>query len=579
MRTFTATLALVAMLGAQTASAEQGIEALRKAIDEHLAQSSDADTASADKPIRFTDDELDTLLAPVALYPDALLAQVLVAATFPDQITSASKLIDESETLSEDELAARLEDDDWDPSVLVLTSGFPTVVQRMAENIDDTTDLGDAMLQQDEDVLSSVQRLREEALKTGYLADNEAQVVTKEDDKIAIQPKDPQVVYVPSYNPETVYSSAPTASPYIEQPQSGGGLLSNPLTAGAIAFGGALLVQELFGNNNDDNNDDGWDDYWHQSRPIDWQDRQVYARPRWAWDGNDQRRSWADERDRYWDPQRNRWNREGSEARWNYDSQRRDTLGWMVVNDPDGRGKPRVRAIRYDNDWSDQRARQQAARAAAERREERLQEARREDRVAERRAEQRREDRLAEERRQRRLEAARNEARDERKADERKADRAAQRQKQQAQEARQEERAREERQQERQEAARRQERQDAQKAKAEEDRKAAAKNESAKQSGSDDAAKQRAAAEKKASDDKKAADAKKAADRSKAAQRKKEAEARSAADQKRDDDAKKASAAAAQQKADQDNAKKPKADQKKKKKKADCDDKGKNCGK
>jgi hypothetical protein len=491
MRSMTATLALVAMLGSNAAIAQSN-DALRRAIDEHLGTEVTADdTASTEvvQPVLFTEGELDELLAPVALYPDALLAQVLVAATFPTQVSDAAQLIEDSDELSEEELAERLRSQEWDPSVLVLTSGFPTVVQRMAEDIDWTTDLGDAMLWQDEDVLASVQRLRSQALETGYLADNEAQVVEQEDDRIVIQPADPEVVYVPSYDPQVAYTSTPTASPYIEQPRSGGGLLSNPLVAGAIGFGGALLVQELFGDGDEDDNDDGWDDYWDRGRPIDWRDRQVYARPRWAWDDDGPRRSWAWERDRYWDPYAGRWRREGVEARRIYDAQRRDTVGWLVLDDPDN-NRPRVRAIRYDDDWRDQRARQIARRQAEERREARLEEARRQDRIEARRAEQRREEQLAAERRERRLEAARVEARQERQADERRdlrqqrreqraeqasregrqerqaeeqrRQRVEQRREQQAEDARRERRAQEQRQQERGQEARREQRQEQQ---------------------------------------------------------------------------------------------------------------------
>jgi DNA segregation ATPase FtsK/SpoIIIE-like protein len=499
MRPMTATLAVLAMLGSNAAIAQDSNDALRRAIDDHLAnQSAVADSGEVlAEPVLFTDEELDELLAPLALYPDALLAQVLVAATFPSQVTDAAQLVADSAELSEEELASRLESQEWDPSVLILTSGFPTVVTRMAEDIDATTDLGDAMLQQDEDVLASVQRLRTQALETGYLTDNEAQVVEQEEDWIAIKPADPEIVYVPSYDPNVVYTSAPTASPYIEQPRTGGGLLSNPLTAGALAFGGALLVQELFGDDDDDDNDDGWDDYWDQGRPIDWRDRQVYARPRWAWDDDGPSRSWAWERDRYWDPNDYRWRRDGDEARWRYDAERRDTVGWLVLDDPNN-GRPRVRAIRYDDDWTDQRARQQARRAAEERRQVRLQEARRENRIAARRAEERREEALAAERRERRIEEAKKEqaAVDHRR--ERRLDAAEQEQRQQARAERQRQQRMDQRQEQNAEAAAREKRQQERAARQERQQQNAAEPQRARQ---DETADRRRAAEQKAQDD------------------------------------------------------------------------------
>ena len=110
------------------------------------------------------------------------------------------------------------------------------------------------MVQQDEDVLAAVQRKRAEAKDTGYLADNAAQVVEEDDSgEITIKPADPQVVYVPAYDPEVVYLSRPTAQPYIA-PVQNSDPIANPLVAGAIAFGAALLVQQLFGNDDDDDN-------------------------------------------------------------------------------------------------------------------------------------------------------------------------------------------------------------------------------------------------------------------------------------------------------------------------------------
>ena len=116
--------------------------------------------------------------------------------------------------------------------------------------------------------------------------------------QIAIEPANPDVVYVPSYRPETVYVSRPTAQPYIAPPRRTAGFRPNPVLTGALTFGAALLVQELFGSSDDDHNDDGWDDYWHHDRPIDWRDRQFFPRPRWeALHGRE--RPWSWERDRY----------------------------------------------------------------------------------------------------------------------------------------------------------------------------------------------------------------------------------------------------------------------------------------
>ena len=190
-------------------------------------------------PELLAEEELDALVAPVALYPDALLAQVLVAAAFPLQVAKADQLIEASADMSEDELSDALARQEFDPSVLVLMSGFPTVVSRMAEDLDWTDRLGQAMVNQDDDVLAAVQRMRADAEAHGNLTSNAAQVIEKDEGQISIKPADPEVVYVPTYDPQTVYTTAysPTApAPYVAQPSTNP--LANPLTAGALAFGG-----------------------------------------------------------------------------------------------------------------------------------------------------------------------------------------------------------------------------------------------------------------------------------------------------------------------------------------------------
>ncbi|MBB5221480.1 hypothetical protein HNP73_001401 [Amaricoccus macauensis] len=371
-----------------------------------------ATDTEADAPVLLTEAELDDLVAPVALYPDALLAQVLVAATYPLQIVEAERFLTASEKMSDAELGTELEGKTWDPSVLVLASGFPTVVQRMSEDLDWTDRLGRAMLGQDDDVLAAVQRKRAEAKEVGNLADNAAQTVATDDTgDISIAPADPKVVYVPTYDPQTVYTTRPTAQPYvapIEQATSGG-LQPNPLVTGALAFGAAFLVSQFFGNKHDDKNDDGWDDYWNR-RQFDWRDRQFYPRPGWQQVDDRRDHSWGWERDRYWDPRARRWDRRGPIASRDYDDYRRDTLGWMVVPDPERR-QPWVRGFRPSQQTMNERALRQAERQAAERREARLAAERRDDRRA-RQAEEQREARLAAERREARQKVAAERRRD-----------------------------------------------------------------------------------------------------------------------------------------------------------------------
>ena len=332
MRNLTTTVALIALVTIWPeagAGQEAGSSALRDAIAAQQDQTLEAAEAAAgdEAPLLFAEEELDELVAPVALYPDALLAQVLVAAAFPLQVAKADQLIESSPDMGEDELSDALARQEFDPSVLVLMSGFPTVVSRMADDLDWTERLGQAMLAQDDDVLAAVQRMRAEADATGNLTSNAAQVIEKDDDQIYIKPADPEVVYVPSYDPQTVYTTySPTPPAQYIQPQTSTNPLANPLTAGALAFGGALLLTELFDDDDDggNNNKNGWDDYWHNGRPIDWRDREFYPRPVYGAGVN--RQTWASERDRFWDRRAEQWRRNDAESIRAYEAGRQDTL-------------------------------------------------------------------------------------------------------------------------------------------------------------------------------------------------------------------------------------------------------------
>ena len=158
--------------------------------------------------------------------------------------------------------------EEWDESVRVLAAGFPDVLARMADDIDWTEELGDAMLAQTDDLLDAVQRMRAQAEAAGNLESNEAQTVEVEGDIISIAPADPQVVYVPAYDPQTVYTT-PVTQPTVVYDDPGVSY-GSVLTTGAIAFGSALLIDEIF-----DDDDDDWDDYW-DNNSIDWDDDSIY---------------------------------------------------------------------------------------------------------------------------------------------------------------------------------------------------------------------------------------------------------------------------------------------------------------
>jgi len=193
----------------------------------------------------FSQQELDQLLAPIALYPDALLAQVLMASTYPLEVVAADRWVKANPGLKDKALEDALQQQSWDPSVKSLAV-FPQVLTMMSEKIDWTQKLGDAFLAQQKDVLATAQALRAKAAEQGTLKDTKEQKVTTEKTEsttvIKIEPTNPEVVYVPSYNPTVVYGAWPYPAypPYSYYPPgyvAGGALLG--FTAGVIV-GGAL---------------------------------------------------------------------------------------------------------------------------------------------------------------------------------------------------------------------------------------------------------------------------------------------------------------------------------------------------
>jgi hypothetical protein len=156
-------------------------------------------------PPSFSPDQLDKLVSRIALYPDPLLAQVLAAATFSDQIPDAAKWADEHHYLTGDDLAKAISDDhlSWDPSVQALLP-FPSVLESMASDLDWAKNLGDAFLAQRQDVMDAVQRMRQKAKDYGYLSSND-RIVVSGGPYIDIEPVDPAFIVVPTYDPLVVF--------------------------------------------------------------------------------------------------------------------------------------------------------------------------------------------------------------------------------------------------------------------------------------------------------------------------------------------------------------------------------------
>ena len=159
-----------------------------------------------------TPDQLQQLVAPIALYPDSLVAQILAASTFPEQVVVADRFVQAHPDLKGDALAQAVDQQPWDPSVKALTA-FPSVLGNMDKNISWTSTLGDAYYNQERDVMDAVQVMRQKAEAAGNLKTTQQQTVTTQGSTVIIQPAAPDVVYVPAYNPWLVYGGPIVAWP------------------------------------------------------------------------------------------------------------------------------------------------------------------------------------------------------------------------------------------------------------------------------------------------------------------------------------------------------------------------------
>ena len=180
-----------------------------------MAQGAKEEAAKEEEP--FRPEEIDQIVAPIALYPDSLLAQVLAASTYPLEIVQAARFVQQNKDLKGEKLLQAAKDKDWEPSVKAMLE-FPDVLLMMNEKLEWTQKLGDAFLSQQKDVMTSVQRLRQKAQESGNLkTTKEQKVIVEEQTKvIVIEPASPQVVYVPTYNPTVVYGvwAYPAYPPY-----------------------------------------------------------------------------------------------------------------------------------------------------------------------------------------------------------------------------------------------------------------------------------------------------------------------------------------------------------------------------
>jgi uncharacterized membrane protein YgcG len=202
--------------------------------------------------------ELQQLVAPIALYPDALLAQILAASTYPTQIVEADRWIDSHPNLKGKNLADEVDKQPWDPSVKALTQ-FPSVLENMDKNLSWTSSLGEAYANQEQDVTDAVQQMRQEARQAGKLNSNEQENVTTQGNTIAIEPANPDVVYVPAYDPWLVYGAPMVAYPgWVPVP---GIFFAGPAISFGFGFGIGFFGGFGWGWHN-------WGYDWHGRRVI-----------------------------------------------------------------------------------------------------------------------------------------------------------------------------------------------------------------------------------------------------------------------------------------------------------------------
>jgi hypothetical protein len=208
------------------------------------AQSPTAEAPKADAPKPRAPEQLDSLVAPIALYPDPLLAQVLAASTYPLEIVQANRWLKENTKLKGEELTKAAAKQPWDPSVQALVA-FPEVLKRLDESLTWATELGNAFLEQQAELMDAVQRMRKKAKDGGKLQSTKEQKVevktVESKSVIVIEPSDPQVVYVPSYNPTVVYGPPPPAYAYPPYPYG-----AMAATA-AVSFGFGVMMGAMWG--------------------------------------------------------------------------------------------------------------------------------------------------------------------------------------------------------------------------------------------------------------------------------------------------------------------------------------------
>jgi hypothetical protein len=227
----------------------------------------------AGQGVPLTADELQQLAAPIALYPDSLVAQVLAAATFPDQVAAAADWYQYHSYLTGAALMSAVDAQPWDPAIKALTQ-FPSVLANMAKNLTWTSSLGEAYHLQSGDVMTAIQVLRAKAYAAGNLkTSTQLAVVQQSPQVIVIQPVNPQVVYVPMYNPAVVYGYPYVVPAYVYVPP--------PPGAAVVAFGIGIAVGAMMASNSYAWGYSSWNCGWHGSTTVVYHGGAYYGNSAW----------------------------------------------------------------------------------------------------------------------------------------------------------------------------------------------------------------------------------------------------------------------------------------------------------
>jgi hypothetical protein len=238
---------------------------------EAVAQSGQSGYSGQGAPLSAQ--ELQQLVAPIALYPDSLVAQVLAAATFPDQVAAASSWLKQYSAVSGSILMQAVDVQPWDPSVKALTQ-FPSVLDNLAKNLAWTSSLGEAYHTQAAAVMAAVQFLRAKAVANGNLKSSpQLTVVQQSPQVIVIQPVNPQVVYVPMYNPAVVYGYPYVVPAYVYVPP--------PAGAAVVAFGVGVAVGAMMAGGSYAWGYSSWNCGWHGTTTVVYHGGAYYGNNAW----------------------------------------------------------------------------------------------------------------------------------------------------------------------------------------------------------------------------------------------------------------------------------------------------------